>query len=307
MKTIIIVICGATATGKTRLAVALAEHLNTEIVSADSMQIYKDMDIGTAKPTHAEMRCIHHHMINVVAPTDFFSVGKYVYMAEACIDKITAKGKTPILCGGTGMYIDTLLGNMHLSGQERDEEYREYLYNLADEKGKEYLLGLLCEVDAGAALKLHPNDLKRVIRALEVYKITGRTQAENNNTISITNNKYNPMYVELSYENRETLYEKINLRVDVMIKNGLIAEVENLIKAGVTVEHTAMQAIGYKEIAEYLQGDIDIDAAIEKIKQESRRYAKRQQTWFRRNKDINRLYMDALDFDEILKATVRLL
>ena len=303
----IIVICGATATGKSRLAIELAKQLNTEIISADSMQIYKYMDIGTAKPSDAELLLIPHHMINVAEPSEYFTADKYVQLAQMHIEQISSKGKIPIICGGTGMYIDTLLGRMYLSGHGKDEEYRGYLYALAKEKGGQHLLDMLSKTDEVTAQRLHPNDLKRIIRALEIYKTTGKTVEENNNSVNRPNSSYHPLYIGLTYENRETLYREINIRVDEMIKKGLVDEVKWLITKGINQSDTSMQAIGYKEITRHLSGEYDLNTAVDKIKQESRRYAKRQQTWFRRNEDINWFHADKIGFNDIVNLSMQLI
>jgi tRNA dimethylallyltransferase len=283
----IIVITGPTASGKTSISVALAKKLNTQIISCDSMQIYKYMDIGTAKVTEDEMQGVRHYMIDCVSPMVNYSVNDYVLDATKIIDNLLVENKTPIIVGGTGLYINSLIYNFNLQEAKSDPKLREEL----EVQESETLLNILNDFDPETAKKLHPNNKRRIIRAIEMYKTSGITMSEQ---IEITNNtqpKYNSKIFALTMD-RNNLYDRINKRVDMMIKNGLVFEVEELLKIGMLETNTAMQAIGYKEIFKYLKNEITLDEAIEMIKQESRRYAKRQLTWFRRDKNINWINID---------------
>ncbi|MBE7085499.1 MAG: tRNA (adenosine(37)-N6)-dimethylallyltransferase MiaA [Clostridiales bacterium] len=274
----VLVICGATASGKTSLAVSCAEKLNTEIISADSMLVYKQLDVGTAKPTKEEKRGILHHMIDVVEPSSDFSVNDYEKMALPIVEKLLLKGKTPIICGGTGFYIQSLLYKSQFGNVGANLAVREKYERLAEEKGVEYVHGLLAKVDNDSALKLHPNDLKRVIRALEIYEITGKAKsAQNDKQIP----RFDFLSVSIEYP-RETLYKRINLRVEQMFESGLKEEVQSLLNNGVTTDMQCMQGIGYKEVAEGLQNGWTDGEIIELIQKNTRNYAKRQQTFFKR-------------------------
>lgn len=280
----IIAVAGPTASGKTALAIEIAKKYNGEVVSCDSMQIYKHMDIGTAKPTPEEMEGIAHHMIDVAEPFENYSVADYVKAARECIDDIISRGKLPILAGGTGLYMDSVIKNIEFSEDCKAEGLREELQKIADTEGAERLHAMLKERDEEAAEKIHPNNIRRVIRAIEVCVTTGKTFTE----VSRNSRKepiYDALIFGLEYE-RDVLYARINRRVDMMVEAGLIDEVEKLKDMGLRDEHTAMQAIGYKEFAEYLNDEASLSDAIEKVKQESRRYAKRQLTWFKRNPSI---------------------
>ena len=280
----IIAVAGPTASGKTALAIEIAKKYNGEVVSCDSMQIYKHMDIGTAKPTPEEMEGIAHHMIDVAEPFENYSVADYVKAARECIDDIISRGKLPILAGGTGLYMDSVIKNIEFSEDCKAEGLREELQKIADTEGAERLHAMLKERDEEAAEKIHPNNIRRVIRAIEVCVTTGKTFTE----VSRNSRKepiYDALIFGLEYE-RDVLYARINRRVDLMVEAGLIDEVEKLKDMGLRDEHTAMQAIGYKEFAEYLNDEASLSDAIEKVKQESRRYAKRQLTWFKRNPSI---------------------
>lgn len=289
----VIVISGPTATGKTALSVALAEALNGEIVSADSMQIYKGMDIGTAKVSPEEARGIAHHMVDVAEPGENFSVSRWVDMAAAACEDIFARGKLPIIAGGTGLYIDSLLsGRSFAAAPEGDESLRQKLSEEYDSIGGEAFRQKLREVDPERAEKLHPSDKKRLTRAMEVYLLTGETITVHDERSRSLPPRYNSLRIALTYENRETLYSRIDRRVDIMVESGLFTEVENLLRGGLDRGSTAMQAIGYKEVAAYFSGHLSREEAIDKIKQESRRYAKRQLTWLRRDSEIHWIYRD---------------
>ncbi|NFD91935.1 tRNA (adenosine(37)-N6)-dimethylallyltransferase MiaA [Clostridium botulinum] len=281
----LLIIAGPTAVGKTDISIKLAEKLNGEIISADSMQIYKYMDIGSAKITKDEMKGIPHHLIDVVEPHEEFNVSSFKDLAEKSIKDISNRGKLPIIAGGTGLYINSLIYNYDFTDADRDEKYREYLTKLAEDKGNEYVHSLLKDIDEEYYEKLYPNDLKRVVRALEVYKITGKSISEyiKENEKKLYDIPYNVNYFILNM-NRELLYERINKRVDIMMGKGLIEEVKKLESMGYTPDMQSMKGIGYKEVLFYLNGDISLDEAIYLIKKGSRNYAKRQLTWFRKDK-----------------------
>ena len=283
----VIVVCGPTASGKTALAVELAKRFDAEIVSADSMQIYKEMNIGTAKPVEKEKRGIPHHMIDIVSVTEDYNVSRYVEDATECIDKIRASGKRVILAGGTGLYIDSLINNVNFSEIENDYEYREQLFSVAKDKGVLAVHKMLESVDKPSADRLHPNDLKRVIRALEVYKVCGRTMTEVQ-LESVRKRKYNPTFIGLDFSERAVLYNRIEMRVLEMIKNGLLNEARSLLDFDLS--STARAAIGYQEMFDFLNNKITFESAVGKICKRTRNYAKRQLTWFRKNKDINWLF-----------------
>ena len=287
----LIVIAGPTATGKTAAAVSLAKKLDTEIISADSMQIYKYMNIGTAKVTADEMMGVPHHMISVISPFENYNLNDYSRDANKCVDEIKKKGKTPVICGGTGLYINSVIYNFNLSEAESDPKLRDELAEIYNQKGSEYLLSELRKFDPETADRLHPNNARRIIRAIEMYKTSGITMSEQIRITNMTKNKYNLKFFCLT-QDRKKLYNKIDKRVDIMIEKGLVNEVEKLMDMGVSKASTAMQAIGYKEIIKYKENEISIDMAIDMIKQESRRYAKRQLTWFRRDKNIKWIDID---------------
>lgn len=285
------ILAGPTAVGKTDISIKIAKKLNGEIISADSMQIYKYMDIGSAKIKRSEMQGVIHHMIDVVSPEDDFNVLKYKLMAGCCISKIHDSKKLPMIVGGTGFYINSLIFNYDFTEAHIDKNYRKYLENLACEKGREYVHALLKDIDPGSFQRLYPNDLKRVIRALEVYKLTGRTMSDFNRENNIYDIPYNVYYFVLTM-NREKLYDRINKRVDIMISKGLIDEVKKLKSMGYDSSMQSMKGIGYKEILNYLDGSMSLDKAIDLIKQGSRNYAKRQLTWFRKDKRVNWINKD---------------
>lgn len=280
----IICVVGPTASGKTAYAIELAKAHGGEIVSCDSMQIYKLMSIGTAKATPEEQAQIPHHMIDFVHPNTDYSVADFVQDAKKCIDDILRRGKLPVLCGGTGLYIDSVVSGVEFSEEKRDDGYRQFLKNMAESEGVDAVHRLLAEIDPIEAEKVHPNNIKRVIRALEICKTTGMTKTEADK-LALRQSPYDAEYFGLDMD-REVLYDRINRRVDIMMEQGLLSEVEELLKMNIRRDSTAMQAIGYKELVAYIDGKCSLDEAVEKIKQESRRYAKRQLTWFKRNKNI---------------------
>lgn len=285
----VLVIVGPTASGKTSLAVEIAKKFNGEIISADSMQIYKNMDIATAKPTKEEQGGVPHHLIDFLSPNEKFSVAKYKELCCKCIDDILKRGKLPIIAGGTGLYVDTVVNNtVFLDGD--NEEIRKTLVNEFEEKGIEPLYERLLEIDRESAEKLHLSDVKRIIRALEVYYSTGKTKSQQNLLSHTEKSKYNFCIIGINAHNREVLYDRINRRVDLMVSLGLINEAENFFKN--ESSSTAVQAIGYKELKPYFDKEATLDEALFKLKAETRHYAKRQLTWFRRNKSINWIYID---------------
>ena len=278
----IVVVCGPTASGKTALAVELAKAHNGEVVSADSMQIYRRMDIGTAKPTVEEMQGIPHHMIDVADPEEDFSVERYRRMAAPIVDDILARGKRPIIVGGTGLYLDGLLNGHDFA--IRSTGWREKLQAQFDAQGIKPLWEALEEIDPEAALRLSPNDTKRVIRALEVWYETGKTISAHNAATRLLPPRYTALKLGLNFADRADLWQRIDLRVQEMARQGLVEEVQALLAGGISPGCTAMQAIGYKEVARALQSGGDVAAALEEVKLRSRQYAKRQLTWFRRDK-----------------------
>lgn len=304
MKPELLVISGPTASGKTALAVALAKKYNGEVVSADSMQIYRRMDIGTAKPTPEEMEGIPHHMIDVVDPAEDFSVARYVDMAAGCVDDILARGKLPILAGGTGLYIDSLLSGRTFSAFSPESPLRGELEDRMAAQGGEALLEELAKVDPESAQRLHPNDEKRIIRALEVYLSTGKTITQHNAETMAIPPRYNALTLTLSFERREDMWARIDKRVDVMMEQGLVEEIRALLASGVPHRCTAMQAIGYKEMVDAVLHNGDVTAAAEEIKLRSRQYAKRQLTWFKRNTQAKPLIWSSQpDFAEVLQRS----
>lgn len=282
----IICIAGPTASGKTALSIALAKELGGEIVSCDSMQVYKRMDIGTAKPTLAERDGIPHHMLDVAEPWEDFSVSQYCKMATPIVDDILGRGKTAIVVGGTGLYMDALIRGNDFAPYPSTGRRKE-LEALADSEGIEAVLCKLREVDPESAARLHPSDRKRIIRAMEVYLETGETITAHNEKTKAIPDRYAPIWFALEDENRQDLYDRIDRRVDIMLEQGLLAEIESLLAAGIPEKCTAMQAIGYKEFLAARNGDISVEEAAEEVKKASRHYAKRQLTWFRRNGRIH--------------------
>ena len=299
----IICIAGPTASGKTSLAVELAKTFNGEVVSCDSMQVYRRMDIGTAKPTEEEKQGIVHHMLDVAEPEEDFSVSCYCEMAGPIVDDILARGKTAIIAGGTGLYMDALIRGNDFAPYPSTGR-RQELEQRAKEEGIEVLMEWLRQVDPESAARLHLSDQKRIIRALEVYLETGETITAHNLKTQMRPPKYRPLWLGLDFSDRQKLYERINLRVDIMLEMGLIAEIQALLDQGVPPKCTAMQAIGYKEFVSALQGSGTVAEAAALVQQASRHYAKRQLTWFRRNSAMNRLVRDV---EEIIPKARRLI
>ena len=285
MKKPLIVLTGPTAVGKTKLSIALAKAVNGEIISADSMQVYKYMDIGSAKIRPEEMQGVKHYLVDELLPQEEFHIVKFQQMAKAAMKEIYAKGKIPVLVGGTGFYIQALLYDSTFEDDESDYEYRDYLQGIADTKGAEVLHDMLKEADPESAEAIHANNVKRVIRALEFYKTTGRKISEHNNEQRAKESPYNFCYFVLN-DKREILYDRINRRVDIMFDNGLLDEVKHLSDMGLVKDDVAMQGIGYKEVFDYLEGRCDEAGLREMIKQDTRHFAKRQLTWFRREPSV---------------------
>ena len=290
-------IVGPTATGKTDVGVQVALRINGEIVSADSMLVYKGMDIGTAKPSNKECLGITHHMIDIVAPQEEYSVARYQNEAELLISDIHRRNKLPILVGGTGLYIRAITDEYEFSSPGEDKVFRLNMEQKVSEKGVPWLYQKLESVDPDAAKTIHPNNIRRVIRALEVYELTGKRFSTLQKASYNSRLEYHVKIYGLMFP-REILYNRINKRVDIMIKSGLIDEVKKLLQQGVKRQSTAMQGIGYKEIASYIYGEISLEQAVELIKRDTRRYAKRQLTWFRRDPRIQWIDMNSYDNPE---------
>lgn len=294
----ILVITGPTATGKTALGVELALELGGEVVSADSMQLYRGMDIGTAKATAEEMRGVPHHMLDAASPNESWSAAMYVERADECVRDILRRGKLPIIVGGTGLYIDSLISGRDFAGGEIDERLRNKLNAKYERMGGGAMLEELRAVDPSRAAKLHPADRKRIVRALEVYISTGKTITEHDEETKRRPPRYDAAVIALSFRDRAELYRRIDLRVDKMFAAGLVQEVKGLLASGVPEDSTSMQAIGYKETVRFLRGDLTEAQAAALIKQESRRYAKRQLTWLRAKEGIEWILWDKEpDFD----------
>ena len=304
----ILVIVGPTASGKTRMAVELAQRHNGEVISADSMQIYRTMDIGTAKPTQEEMGDIPHHMIDVADPEEDFSVARYVEMAARCVDDVLERGKLPIVAGGTGLYIDSLLSGRTFAPFSPDSALRGQLERELAEKGGQAMLEELAQVDPEAAQRLHPNDHKRIIRALEVYRSTGKTITQHNRETQSIPPRYDALTIGLAFQDRQAMWRRIDQRVDEMVAAGLEDEVRRLLTSGISPKCTAMQAIGYKEFTQALSGEMTWKEAAEVVKLRSRQYAKRQLTWFGRNPNTRWIrWDDPPDFERGRRASTEYL
>ena len=299
----LIVVCGPTATGKTELAVRLCRALSGEVVSADSMQIYSELTIGTARPDETEMGGVPHHLLGFVPPEESFSVADSVTAARGAIDEIVARGRQPVVAGGTGLYITSLCDGVRFGAFKGDSEVREQLRREAEEKGGGALLARLREIDPEAAEKLHPNDVFRLTRALEIYLTTGVTKTEWERRSKAEAPAFDLRMIGLTFRNRATLYERIDRRVDRMVERGLVAEAERLWRRGLGGAQS-MRAIGYKELVEHFEGRCTLAEAVAAIKQNSRRYAKRQLTWFRRDERISFLELDGLTAEQIAAAAL---
>ncbi len=303
----IIAIVGPTAVGKTRLGVFLAQKLCTEVISADSMQIYKGMDIATAKPTKQETGCILHHLIDFLDPAERFSVGEYIKLAQSAADDILSKNKLPIIVGGTGLYIDSFLSGLSFVEYSFDEKVRNRLKKRLEQEGAASLLAQLEKIDPKAFAALHPNNTGRIIRALELYETTGKTISEQNELSRMSPSKWEPLYIGVAFRDKKLLYNRINQRVDDMMKQGLLEEA----RAFYVRENSATSAaaIGYKELKPYFDGEKSLASCIDSLKTATRQYAKRQGTWFKKNKDIiwfyNDDYADISQLDNDAYETVR--
>lgn len=297
MKKPLIILTGSTAVGKTKASIQLAKAIGGEIISADSMQVYRHMDIGSAKITSEEMQGVKHYLIDVLEPDEEFHVVKFQQLAKEAMEEIYAKGKIPIVVGGTGFYIQALLYDIDFTENNEDTAYRKELEQIADTKGAEYLHEMLREVDEKSAENIHANNVKRVIRALEFFKQTGQKISEHNEKEREKSSPYAFCYFVLN-DKREQLYKRIELRIDEMIKEGLVAEVEVLKEKGYTREMISMQGLGYKEILDYLNGATSLEEAVYILKRDTRHFAKRQITWFKREKDVIWVNKDEFDYDE---------
>lgn len=292
----IIIIAGPTAVGKTKTSIELAKALNTEIISADSIQIYRGCDIGSAKVTTEEMQGIKHHLIDIKEPYENYSVKEYREDAFNIINELHAENKIPIVCGGTGFYINSLIYDMNLDDNSQDDFVREKIYEIYEEKGIDYIRNALFYIDKKSFDRINVNDTKRNIRAIEYFICTGNKFSDTFNSIREINNNITFSYYALEMQ-RDLLYDRINKRVDLMLEEGLIDEVKNLMSNGITKENQSMQAIGYKEIIKYLEGEWDYNFAIDKLKQFSRNYAKRQLTWFRNDSNVKMI--DVNEFNNV--------
>lgn len=293
----LIILTGPTAVGKTKASIGLAKAIGGEIISADSMQVYRHMDIGSAKITKEEMAEVPHYLIDVLEPEEEFHVVRFQQMAKAAMADIYSRGKIPIIVGGTGFYIQALLYDIDFTENEGDSVYREKLEALAKEKGAAYLHGQLAMVDPKSAEEIHANNIKRVIRALEFYHQTGQKISEHNERERQKESPYQFCYFVLN-DRRECLYERIDQRVDQMIRNGLVQEVQTLKERGCTKQMVSMQGLGYKEIFSYLEGDCSLEEAVYIIKRDTRHFAKRQLTWFKRERDVIWVQKDELNYDD---------
>ena len=292
-----VVLTGPTAVGKTELSIRLAEALDGEIISADSMQVYKKMNIGTAKIRKEEMGGIPHHLIDVLDPAEEFNVVRFQEMAKEALAGIYERGKIPLVVGGTGFYIQGLLYDIDFTREEQDKSYRERLQKKAEEEGAGAVHQMLEKVDSVSAGKIHPNNVKRVIRALEFYHLNGRPISEHNEEEARKKSPYQSAYFVLNQE-RQTLYERINRRVDLMMEEGLIGEVKSLVEEGYGRNLVSMQGIGYKEVFDYLEGEISLEETTERIKKDTRHFAKRQLTWFGREKEVIMIDKDKFEIEE---------
>ena len=302
-KPLVVVVLGPTASGKTSLGIEIAEKFGGEIISADSMQIYENMDIATAKPSADELARVKHHLIGFVPMGEVFSVAKYKDKAIETIDDILSRGKLPVVVGGTGFYIDTLVKNTEFFDYE-DSDVRVKLEQRLKNEGIETLYEELGKIDPITAERLHINDVKRILRALEVYYLTGKTISEQDEHSHLNESKYSWLLIGLRAEDRQYLYDRINLRVDMMLEEGLLDEAKSFFDS--EVSSTAAQAIGYKELRPYIDGLVSLGDAVEKLKMETRRYAKRQLTWFRRNPEIHWFDIDKLTAQELIEKSCSL-
>lgn len=301
----IVSVVGPTASGKTRLAVDICKAIDGEVVSCDSMQIYKNMNIATAKPDADEMDGIPHHMIDFLSPDQKFSVASYCEKAKKCIEDINDKGNVPVITGGTGLYYSSLVDNVSFSDETDDTSLREELTQRLKSDGAQALLDELYKIDPQTAQQLHPNNSGRIVRALEVYYKNGMTMSEQKRLSRLGDKMYNCKAIGLDAKDRQFLYDRINRRVDDMLSRGLLEEAKRFLAEN--PGKTSGQAIGYKELKPYFEGRLTLDEAVENLKMETRRYAKRQLTWFRRDKRINWLYIDEMSYEELLEKALKII
>ena len=303
----VISVVGPTASGKTKLSVELAKRLNGEIVSADSMQIYKGMQIATAKPDEEEKSGIIHHLMDFLPPSETYSVAMYVKDASRCIEDINSREKLPIIVGGTGLYVDSLLNNIKFSEENRDEKLCDELRNIYNNEGIDKLLDILKSFDKKTYERLsREKNVKRIIRAIEFYKTTGKTISKQIENSRLIESPYKAIKIGLNFKDREKLYDRINRRVDLMLEQGLLEEAFQVINSDLS--YTSVKAIGYKELMPYFNKEKTLEECIDKLKQETRRYAKRQITWFKRDTDINWIYIDEINsFDELLSKAIQII
>lgn len=299
----VVAVVGPTASGKTGLAIEIAKEFGGEVVSADSMQIYKGMDIATAKPAPEEMQGIPHHLIDFAEPNKTYNVAEYVDDAKRCIADIASRGKLPVIAGGTGLYVDSLLNGIDFAEVPDNAQMRQQLKERMENEGSAVLLEELRKIDPETASVLHENNRGRIIRALEVYYLTGETISEQKRRSREKGSEYDPLYICIEYNDRQKLYERIEKRVDIMVSMGLLDEAEKYISLG--EETTAKQAIGYKELKPYFRNECTLEEALDNLKKETRHYAKRQLTWFRRNEDRFSVHPDTEDFVSAAKNKVR--
>ncbi len=291
MKTKILAVVGPTASGKTGLSVALAKKYNGEVISADSMQIYKGMQIATAKPTEEEMQGIKHYLIDFLETNISYSVGQYVLDARKAVNSVIARGKLPILCGGTGLYVDSFLNGIGFVDSSSDESIRKELSVIGQERGAEYLLDILSKFDPESAKRLGKEiNVKRIVRAIEFYLVTGKTITDQNEESRLSGSDFDSLIIGLTAKNRQYIYDRINRRVDIMLECGLLDEARNVLSSDLS--ETSSKAIGYKQLLPYFNGEQTLDECVDRLKTETRRYAKRQLTWFRRNENINWINID---------------
>lgn len=302
----LVAIVGPTAVGKTEISIEVAKRINAEIISADSMQIYRYMDIGTAKPSETDRDKVRHYMIDIVDPDDEFSVADFQFMAKQCLTKIYANGKIPLIVGGTGLYVNALCYNYVFPRFDKDEKLRHKLKMLAEKKGNQFLHNKLFQIDPVSAQKIHPNNLRRVIRAIEVYVKTKKPFSYYEYKTKNQSVPYNLVIIGLTRPRKE-LYQRINERVLLMVKKGLIKEVKNLLEMGFSKNLNSMQGLGYREIVSYLEGEITLKEAVELIARNTRRFAKRQYTWFKRDKNIIWLDVSSKSKDECVREIIKIL
>ena len=293
----IIVICGPTASGKTGLSLLLAQRFNGEIISADSMQIYRNLDVGTAKATKEEQSVAPHHLVDILNPDQPYNVQLFVDMAAKAIEDISSRGKTAIIAGGTGLYIESLINGIKFSDQPDNTAVKQQLQQELAENGKEYMYNILENIDPEYAATVHPNNTVRVLRAIEIYRLTGKTMSEQLADSRPQEKPYDVLILGLSFADRQKLYDNINMRVDVMMNDGLLDEAEYVFKNKDSFK-TCTGAIGYKELFPYFEGNSTLEECIDKLKQASRNYAKRQLTWFNRMEEVNWLHIDKVDYKE---------